>query len=236
MKNGFTLVEISIGLVIIGLLIGGVIVAKSMIHAAELRSVGEDFQKYLTSFQAFRLKYNCIPGDCERASSFGLGVNGNGDNRIPWTNEGMRAWVHLANAGMVEGTYTGAGNPGNRLTPGVNTPKSKIVGAGFAIGSTSHTPLNPLNYKDFSRIENFFLFGRESTASWYNAGALTPIDARSIDEKLDDGDPDSGSILAYGSFAIGAGTNSGCVLNNAPGTTYELTDPDLRCVLIMKID
>lgn len=129
MKNGFSLVELSIVLVIVGLLVGGVLAGKSLIRAAELRSVSTDYERYRTATSAFRDKYFGLPGDITNASSFwGAAVSCPGDFTTPSTNaqtcngdgdatieyfgvttshEHMRAWQHLANAGLIQGLYTG---------------------------------------------------------------------------------------------------------------------------------
>jgi len=70
MKNGFSLVELSIVLVIVGLLVGGVLTGKSLIRAADLRSVSTDYEGYRTATSAFRDKYFGLPGDITNASSF----------------------------------------------------------------------------------------------------------------------------------------------------------------------
>jgi prepilin-type N-terminal cleavage/methylation domain-containing protein len=67
MKKGFTLVELSIVLVILGLLAGGVLAGQSLIRAAELRSVTTQLEQYSTAIYAFRDRYFAIPGDEEFA-------------------------------------------------------------------------------------------------------------------------------------------------------------------------
>lgn len=108
-NRGFTLVEISIVLVIVGLLVGGILVGRNMIRSAEIRSVGTDVEKYKTAIFLFRDKFHALPGDMKNATQFwgavaggtGIGLdatctayfdateapktetcNGNGDGRI----------------------------------------------------------------------------------------------------------------------------------------------------------
>ncbi len=135
-KNGFTLVELSIVLVIIGLLVGGVLVSKDLIEKAELRSVVTDLEAYQTAVRTFQLKYNGLPGDITDAEAYWgsdtscpntptttvahvATCNGDGDGYIGYianlgggskpTNykELFRAWQQLSNAGLINGMFTG---------------------------------------------------------------------------------------------------------------------------------
>ncbi len=97
---GFTLIELSIVLVIIGLIIGGILVGQDLIKAANLRSLLSETEKIQTAVYTFKQKYACLPGDCDKATMFwgtsagacdGFGdtnvngtatCNGNGDGYI----------------------------------------------------------------------------------------------------------------------------------------------------------
>lgn len=133
-KRGFTLIELSIVLVIIGLIVGGVLVGQDLIKAAEIRKAAKQLEQYRTAVQAFRLKYNCIPGDCPTATQVwgaaswsdcgGSGnsviteetCDGNGDNSIFSTSaaftatEEHRFWQQLSLAKLIDGHYTGVCN------------------------------------------------------------------------------------------------------------------------------
>jgi len=67
-RSAFTLVELSIVLVILGLLVGGTLTGQSLIHAAELRSVVKDYEKYKTAMHVFEDKYFALPGDMTNAT------------------------------------------------------------------------------------------------------------------------------------------------------------------------
>lgn len=80
--KGFTLIELSIVLVIIALITGGVLVGNDLLKMAQARGVMSQMERYETAIRTFQLKYNCLPGDCLNASTFGLGTSGNGDKLI----------------------------------------------------------------------------------------------------------------------------------------------------------
>lgn len=70
--KGFTLIEITIVLIVIGLLSGSILVAYSLVHTAELRATLKQVEMFDTAYNTFRLKYNCLPGDCANASDLGF--------------------------------------------------------------------------------------------------------------------------------------------------------------------
>ena len=92
-KRGFTLIEIAIVLVIIGLIAGAVLVGQDLIKAATVRAEATELQKVETAIYTFRDKYSALPGDISNATTFfgtidanGYTVaNGNGDGTIAST-------------------------------------------------------------------------------------------------------------------------------------------------------
>ena len=108
---GFTLIELSIVLVIIGLLIGAVFVGRDLIHAAEIRSTISQIEKTKTAVASFKSKYNCLPGDCPNATDYFTGaVNGDGDGKILYnaaTDNGDGASLEPYNAWSQLGSLPG---------------------------------------------------------------------------------------------------------------------------------
>lgn len=152
MKSGFTLIEMSIVLVVIGLIVGGIIMGQDLIKAAQRRAILSEIEHYKTAVNTFRNKYNSIPGDMTDATNYwgnvagndcpGSGTiaspatcNGNGDGQICggnqyWTatcnTEALWFWKHLANANLINGNYSGASN-GYLEIPGQSVPQSTAL-------------------------------------------------------------------------------------------------------------
>ena len=77
MKKGFSLVELSIVLVILGLLTGGILTGQTLIRAAELRSVNADVQRFQAATRTFQSKYFAFAGDMRNATDFWGAADGN---------------------------------------------------------------------------------------------------------------------------------------------------------------
>jgi prepilin-type N-terminal cleavage/methylation domain-containing protein len=83
-RSGFTLVELSIVLVIIGLIVGAIMAGRELIEQAAIRSTISDLAKYKSAVNAFRTKYNCLPGDCSNAQTY-FGSAGSMCNNIAYS-------------------------------------------------------------------------------------------------------------------------------------------------------
>ena len=134
----FSLVELSIVLVILGLLVGSVLSGQALVRAAELRSVTTDYQRYTTAIRTFRDKYFALPGDMNNATTIWTGTtNGNADGMVGQTGcgalqtENVSAWQQLAYANLIAGSYTETSPVYSPHLPNVNIPGSKIASAGW---------------------------------------------------------------------------------------------------------
>ena len=114
-QSGFTLVEIAIVLVIIGLLVGGVLKGREMITNAKIKRIETDFSGVSAAMFAYQDRYGVLPGDDPAAATRFSGTwrgadNGNGNGNISggWnsTNNGSESrkiWKHLRGAGLIAG-------------------------------------------------------------------------------------------------------------------------------------
>lgn len=222
MKRGFSLVELSIVLVIVGLVTGGILAGQSLIRAAELRSVVDELQHYRTATQAFYDQYKALPGDLDnatqlwqRASTTSCTSNSGNAVGTPGTcdgnNDGILSiapsagvsgemfefWRHLALAGFITGSYTGKAGAVDRADCdfGTNCPLSRIRNAGWG-----GTYLNNSSGGEASAFAidftNALTFGGDDTI-YADTPVLRVEEAWGIDTKLDDGNPGRGKVVAY---------------------------------------
>lgn len=245
--RGFSLVELSIVLVILGLLTGGILAGQNLIRAAEIRSISTQFDGYVSAVHTFRDKYFALPGDFTKAEDFwgtmssgtcpnatgGTGTqtcNGDGDGSIEGggaagqSQEYFTFWQHLANASLIEGTYTGLAGPGNNFVAGENIPRAKINQAGW--GSTDRGNAGDGNFFAIGDYGNTLQFGKDSPLGTNYVEALRPEEAWNVDTKVDDGLPARGKVIAVRWNSCTTAT-----LNTQLDAEYELTSSAIGCAL-----
>jgi len=246
--QGFSLVELSIVLVILGLLVGGVLTGQSLIRAAELRSVSTEYEKFSAATNTFRDKYFQLPGDMNNAESFwgtahatdatcistSTGTtatcNGNGNGHIHWlsarSNEYFRFWQHLANAGLIESTYTGTAGAGgsSHAVIGQNVPRAKFPKSGWGILTHTYTANGVFTDKFY---KNQLIFGGEQPTDVLFTPTMTPEEAWNVDTKMDDGQPQRGKVWAVRWDSCTDAASSADLDGN-----YLLSSNSALCVLI----
>jgi prepilin-type N-terminal cleavage/methylation domain-containing protein len=110
-QSGFTLVEIAIVMVIIGLLIGGVLKGQAMIQNAKVKRVVKQADEMRAMVMSFYDKYGSFPGDeCLANIPPGDGVNGNCNGQIS-NAESTDLFNDLMQAQLISGNFTGANVP-----------------------------------------------------------------------------------------------------------------------------
>ena len=176
-KNGFTLVEISIVLVIIGLIIGGILTGRSMVTNSEITRLGRDMQQYSILWNQFKTNYKYYPGDIpysavpfSECAADTQNCEGDGNGVYQYTasspyccamlsNETGNGFAHLSYAGMLTGkkyiAFTGAESGG--ATPNAIGRKLPALPRKMTIIAVS---------SDYDYIP----FGQKSTA--YNASNM----------------------------------------------------------------
>ena len=246
--SAFTLIELSIVLVIIGLIVGGVLVGQDLIAAAKNRKQLSELQKYSAAIQTFRLKYNALPGDISDPATFGLYVGnpGNGNKIItnfngslPVTSlhsEGRHFFVHLSQAGLIDDTFLAASAAYHYCEgTGINRQAPKLtVGNGGII--MSHYNGYLYYYMGLSACKTGNPPSNYNIQSlWSIAGIMPPASAHYIDSKTDDGNPGTGTVIAVTRTTGLLDTSDGnCVENSA--TTYNFSKETNECRLYVRAE
>jgi prepilin-type N-terminal cleavage/methylation domain-containing protein len=183
-QNGFTLIEIAIVLVIIGLLLGGVLKGQELITGARVRNLIGQQDGIKAAYFGFLDRYRALPGDYKNAVATikDTTTNGDGDGQIEADNgtnkESILVWEHLGRAGFINGNYK------------YNATESDAT-----------TPMNP--FGAFIQLIHDDAYGGASAQVRPNlkTGDRVPVEILAeVDRKVDDGLPEAGSFRssAYG--------------------------------------
>lgn len=232
-------------LVILGLLAGSIIAGQSIINGGKIRSDIASMTQYQTAYNNFYQQYNAVPGDMKDATSYWGTAGGNGYNAAciaaqtqnntatcNGTNDGQISsstnntygerflgWKHLANSGLIAGNYTGkTDGSANSWVPniGVNMPGSKIKRGVF-----------DLNWMAGGGSHVFDSNVYSNGVTLHNA-VLTPQEALTIDNKLDDGKPAYGRVI---STKRSAPTSPNCTTSDDASTAeYDISTTARLCV------
>lgn len=210
-RSGFTLIEIAIVFIVVGLIAGGILAGQELLQAARDRNVAKQFQEYALATIAFKNKYNCIPGDCAQASELGLGNNGDGNGLIAtgYALEPYYLWQHLGNAGLINGTYSGTWGWADGLhgqVNGINGPlvKGEDPAWGFWATSSPYSLFAGGSVKP--RPDGIFIMITKFSTGWNQSNVMPPWRAQQLDAKMDDGLPFTGKVVHSGHVVcIGAG-------------------------------
>lgn len=242
---GFTLLELSIVLVIIGLLTGAILAGRDLIRAAEIRKIHGEADSIITAIASFKSKYNCLPGDCPNATDFfGMSIlcplpsdhlgtcNGDGNafldapiltvgaTSYPYA-EGLWAWQQLADAGLLSGSFSGATDPTFLWKAGSNSPAVLSDSVAWVIddaNSQEASQITPIGTMRPGAILFTWAQGNDETLGGGLPGKslLTPFELQSYDAKYDDGNPVTGRILAEDAYG------GGCLTQSAGEYAYDL--------------
>src|SRR5262247_3211421 len=203
--RGFTLIEIAIVLVIIGLLLGGVLKGQELITGARVRNLISQQDGIKAAFFGFQDRYRALPGDYAAASTNIAGVNitGDGNGRIEapnaaGTHEEILVWNHLTAAGFLNGSYTMANSSVSAPAP-------------------TNNPVNPYSvYLTLAYDQNYGVAAGKPFKHNLKTGSQVPVEIMAeVDRKIDDGQPDAGGfqfstyIPAGGGFTAPVGVGAG---------------------------
>jgi prepilin-type N-terminal cleavage/methylation domain-containing protein len=262
MKRGhtaaFTLIEMSVVLVIIGIIIGGIMFGRSVLVTSRLQTVITDADNYTSAMANFKQTFQALPGDMATATASwgypsgansgdtpsystscaslqGTGTqtcNGDGNGQIGNSGreyESFRFWQQLHLAGMLNQSLTGVAG-----TSGV---QAATVGVNVPKGSLEGSGFSAVwlgtvasGNANFiaGSYGNVLIFGGAGSGMLTTSAILTPDQAAGIDAKIDDGAPGTGKVR---SLLYNATYAPACTTNATP-TAYNVTSTSVACPLI----
>ncbi|WP_324780391.1 prepilin-type N-terminal cleavage/methylation domain-containing protein [Thiobacillus sedimenti] len=178
-QSGFTLIEIAIVLVIIGLLLGGILKGQELINSARVKNLATDFRNVPVFIYGYQDKFRALPGDDNAAQTHvgASATNGDGDGIIGgnWddapngasSSNSVLFWQHVRMAGLAPGATD--------LTASTFQQRNAVGGI---VGIQSTAPFTGMN-------GTYFIC----------SGSILGKYAKQLDTQLDDGNTATGSLM-----------------------------------------
>lgn len=225
-RSGFSLVELAIVLLIIGLIVGGVLKGQDLIQSARVNDVQTTLNQLRAATNTFQDKFVAMPGDMSNGAMVADGMgDGNGNGRIDTGNrygdvgdDTTLYWAHLAGAGLISGV------DGNDINDNGLSESNALEAAVGGVFTMKYESPQPYGAAFSLNVDHWFLLGSGDGNANTDA-VLTPVDLRSIDLKGDDGDPSSGDVVAG---------DSACVTNTNGDGEYATTDA-ISCTAFFRL-
>lgn len=217
---GFSLIEVAIGFVIIGLFAGVILKGRELIENARLQKTVSQILSFQVACHSFKEKYSALPGDWGGAQELWgeKATNGNQNGFLEGRglesgSEAIFFWHHLTLAGLISCSEA----PSSGLPSFGRGAPTCPLGGGFTVEDSPDD------------LEGLWMILGKQRGERGTGALLTPAQAQFLDQKLDTGNPVMGDIRALEGDGVPRGK---CVLQGA----YNLTVKDASCVLYVRLD
>ena len=226
-QSGFTLIEIAIVLVIIGLLLGGVLKGQELINTARVRSLANNIDGVTSAWFSFSDRYRAFPGDYSAAAVNipNIITNGDGNGLINTDSERALVWSHLQAAGYITGSYP-------------DTGAAAVVAAEYGCPTTT-CPDN--GFGQGMVIDRGTLQQSGAAAAPAHeliSGRAIPSDVLAeLDRKIDDGTASAGSMqLGRGGTGWGTAVEIAACQGTTPANVniYNMQTPSGNCAVVFR--
>ena len=225
-QGGFTLIEIAIVLVIIGLLLGGVLKGQELINTARVRALNNTVDGVTAAWFSFQDRYRAFPGDYKQASINlpGAPTDGDGNGLVGSTvaeaAERPNVWIHLAAAGYITGNFDEAAVAEDAYNCDVTTCPDNGFGAGMNLAYGT-------SVKGAAGADAHELI----------TGRGIPIEViAELDRKVDDGVPRTGA-MRLGANGTGWTVSDACERDETTSVgsfIYEVQTPSSDCAAVFR--
>ena len=231
-QSGFTLVEIAIVLVVIGLLLGGILKGRELVDSARVRSLADLNAGAQAAYYGFVDRYRQVPGDMTAAAaaaalgdtSIAAGGNANGRLDTADWGEASALWVHLTRAGFLQGRYDGGATSASTYSDADIAPKNAFNG-----------------YMLLARTRDYSTPGGGPTATQtprlgFVFGDNIPVNiARELDVKVDDQRPLTGALRFTGTTTFshpGVSEATTLCMTSPTSNDYDIAGDAQHCNLV----
>ena len=231
-QHGFTLVEIAIVLVMIGLLLGGILKGQDLVNSARVRNLADMNAGVQAAYYGFIDRYRQAPGDMPAAAAAAaigdaaitVGGNANGQVDAGDWDEASALWVHLTRARLLQGNYDGGATSARRYRVETVAPQNAFNGY-MLLGQT----------RDYSTAA-----GAPNAAQPVRLGLVLgnniPVDiARELDLKIDDRRPLTGALRFTGTTTFshrGVSEATTLCMTAANANEYDVAGDAQQCNLV----
>ena len=227
-QSGFTLVEIAIVLVIIGLLLGGILKGQELITNAKVRNVADQQNSVKAAFFAFQDRFRALPGDYTQGAANIPNTVAPCDvvtstSKLDTTKKSICAWHQITNAGFISCSVCSTDHSGDAAISSNNSPVNAYNGAMTVFWDA-----------DFNNA-----VGAANPVNNLKSGSQVPSNVLAeVDRKIDDGNPSTGSFrysnnTAAGTVTAGVAacttTTSGTGAGSATSPAWAANPPESNC-------